>query len=139
MAIESLLTRSFISSSGRVQPERNSAPAPVAEDLTSVAAHKDVGSGNGLPAQMAGVHLNADSSPEQAQVAVQKLNELIQKMQRDIHFDLDQESGKTVITVRDRQTSEVIRQIPPEYVIKMAKMLQGEISARQGQLLQTSV
>lgn len=139
MTIESLLTRSFISSTGSVQPARNSAPGFVAEDLTSVASNKDVDSGNGLPAQMAGVHLNADSSPEEAQVAVQKLNELIQKMQRDIHFDLDQASGKTVITVRDRQTSEVIRQIPPEYVIKMAKILQGEISARQGQLLQTSV
>jgi len=134
MAIEPLLTRSLNSYS--VKPQ-SPAASMVAADSVPEQSMESIG-GNNLPARLAGVRLEADASPEQAQLAVQKLNEFIQKLQRDIHFDLDQQTGKTVITVRDRQTQEVIRQIPPEYVIKMAKMLQDEISARQGQLVQTS-
>ncbi len=132
MAIEPLLTRSVTTHS--VKPQ---SPAIAATPAKTVAESAAVG-GNSLPARLAGVHLQTDASPEQAQLAVQKLNEFIQKLQRDIRFDLDQQTGKTVITVRDRQTQEVIRQIPPEYVIKMAKMLQDEISDRQGHLVQTS-
>lgn len=56
--------------------------------------------------------------------AVTKLNEYVQSIQRDLQFNLDDQSGKTVITVLDRQTSAVIRQIPDDVALKLAQDLQ---------------
>jgi flagellar protein FlaG len=56
--------------------------------------------------------------------AVTKLNEYVQSVQRDLQFNMDSTSGKTVIKVLDRNTQEVIRQIPDEVVLKLARNLQ---------------
>lgn len=43
-----------------------------------------------------------------------KLNLATQSIGRDLRFEVDMESGRSVIQVLDRETGEVIRQIPPE-------------------------
>ncbi|RMF18482.1 MAG: flagellar protein FlaG [Gammaproteobacteria bacterium] len=58
--------------------------------------------------------------------AVSNLNEYVQSVQRDLKFQLDDASGKTVITVVDRQTEEVIRQIPDEVALRLARNLQDD-------------
>ena len=55
--------------------------------------------------------------------AITRLNEYVQSVQRDLQFNLDESSGKTVIKVLDRNTQEVIRQIPDELVLKLARNL----------------
>lgn len=55
--------------------------------------------------------------------AVTKLNDYVQTVQRNLQFNLDDESGKTVITVVDRNTSAVIRQIPDDVALKLAQDL----------------
>ncbi|MGB5344786.1 MAG: flagellar protein FlaG [Woeseia sp.] len=42
------------------------------------------------------------------------LNVASQSIGRDLRFEVDMESGHSVIQVLDRETGEVIRQIPPE-------------------------
>lgn len=42
------------------------------------------------------------------------LNVASQSIGRDLRFEVDMESGQAVIQVLDRETGEVIRQIPPE-------------------------
>lgn len=42
------------------------------------------------------------------------LNVASQSIGRDLRFEVDMESGRSVIQVLDRETGEVIRQIPPE-------------------------
>tara|TARA_R110001592_G_scaffold287609_1_gene556459 strand:- start:2267 stop:2641 length:375 start_codon:yes stop_codon:yes gene_type:complete len=56
--------------------------------------------------------------------AVTKLNDFVQTVQRNLQFNLDDASGKTIITVVDKQTSEVVRQIPDDVAIKLAQDLQ---------------
>jgi len=55
---------------------------------------------------------------EQAQPDIeelaQQLNVASQSIGRDLRFEVDMESGHSVIQVLDRETGEVIRQIPPE-------------------------
>lgn len=58
--------------------------------------------------------------------AVANLNEYVQTIQRDLQFRLDDTSGKTVITVYDRQTEEVVRQIPDDVALRLARNLQQE-------------
>ena len=45
--------------------------------------------------------------------AVQRLRELASSTQRNLHFQVDEVSGRTVITVLDAETNEIVRQIPP--------------------------
>jgi flagellar protein FlaG len=58
--------------------------------------------------------------------AVTQLNDYVQSVQRDLQFQLDDSSGKTIVTVIDSQTSEVVRQIPDEVALKLAQDLQQE-------------
>ena len=43
-----------------------------------------------------------------------KLNLASETIGRDLRFQVDMESGRSVIQVLDRETGEIIRQIPPE-------------------------
>jgi flagellar protein FlaG len=60
---------------------------------------------------------------EQLQQAVREINSVVQNLQRDLQFKVDTESGMTVISVIDSETKEVIRQLPPEDVLKRAKRM----------------
>jgi flagellar protein FlaG len=62
-----------------------------------------------------------DQSVEQT---VEQINDYFQSMGRDLNFKVDDESGRTIITVLDSETKEVIRQIPPEEVLQLAMHLQ---------------
>jgi len=63
---------------------------------------------------------------ESVESAVTKLNDYVQTVQRNLQFNLDEDSGKTVITVVDRNTSAVIRQIPDDVALKLAQDLQQD-------------
>jgi flagellar protein FlaG len=58
--------------------------------------------------------------------AVKDINEFFQNVNRTLEFNVDQDSGRMVVQIKDSETKKVIRQIPPEYVIKLAKQL-GEV------------
>lgn len=55
--------------------------------------------------------------------AIRELNENSQVIQRELHFTIDKDSGHTVIKVIDSKTEEVIRQIPGEEMLKVARRL----------------
>lgn len=55
--------------------------------------------------------------------AVANLNAYMQNMARDLQFSINEDTGHTIITVLNRETQEVIRQIPPEVVLSLAKTL----------------
>ena len=63
-------------------------------------------------------------SKDEVESAVTKLNDFVQTVQRNLQFNLDDASGKTIITVVDKQTSEVVRQIPDDVAVKLAQDLQ---------------
>ena len=53
------------------------------------------------------------SGPDMERLA-NALNLASQSIGRDLRFEVDMESGRSVIQVLDRDTGEVIRQIPPD-------------------------
>ncbi len=65
----------------------------------------------------------SESSPEQLLQAVERVQEQVQSVRRDLQFKLDEESGKTVIKVLDSQTGETIRQIPSEEMLQISRAL----------------
>ncbi len=59
----------------------------------------------------------------QVESAVSQISEFVQNLQRDLQFSVDEDSGRIVIKVIDSQTDEVIRQIPPEDALRLARDL----------------
>ncbi len=67
---------------------------------------------------------------------IPKVRELMQKNQRSLDFKVAEQENRVIITVIDKETDEVIRQIPPEDVVKIAKeMGQGIDDALLGILV----
>jgi flagellar protein FlaG len=64
--------------------------------------------------------------------AVQRLTELMNETQRSLRFRIDELSGRTVITVLDETTKEVVRQIPSPELLAVMRHLE-----RVGALLDT--
>lgn len=56
----------------------------------------------------------AEKSVTELEQLTQQLNLASQSIGRDLRFQVDMESGNSVIQVLDRDTGEIIRQIPPE-------------------------
>lgn len=72
---------------------------------------------------------------EQTKKAVENLNEVAVTLQRDLDFKVDDDTGKSIITVTDSVTKEVIRQIPSVEIVELAKKLQSlvqEVPAAAG-------
>jgi len=70
-------------------------------------------------------------SSDQVQKAVGEIEEFTQALARNLTFSIDEDTGKTIVKLMDTQTKEVIRQIPTEEVVSIARAL-GKI---QGSLL----
>lgn len=84
------------------------------------------------PAPPAGVQpVNASSSQggsqqatkEQTQQAVAAINKSMADMSRSLEFAVDEDTHMTIVKVVDTQTQDVIRQIPSEEVVAIAKAL----------------
>lgn len=54
---------------------------------------------------------------------VAQINDYLQSVQRDLHFSVDKDSGLTVIRVRDKESGELIRQIPEDVFLSLAQDL----------------
>src|SRR5690554_1203286 len=62
----------------------------------------------------------------QIQEAVSRINEYVQQSERRLDFRLDEASGQAVIRVYDKNSEELIRQIPGELALKIAEYLNDE-------------
>lgn len=71
--------------------------------------------GNGVP--------SAPVAPVDISRAISNLNRFLQDSRRDILFQMDETSGRTVITIVNPSTGEIVRQIPPEEVLNAARTL----------------
>lgn len=68
--------------------------------------------------------------------AARQLETFMESMNRYLEFRVDQDSGRTIVTVKDKSTGETVRQIPSEEVLRLAHNLGGQ--GRTGLLNQTA-
>ena len=116
--VESIRTLAFVKNTGQVA-NRDPAAAQVkrGESLPT--------DGNNPP----------DKAADAAELnqAVTRINSVIQNVQRDLSFNLDEDSGRTVIRVVDSQSGKLIRQIPSEEVLAIVRHLQDMEESAAGQ------
>ena len=55
--------------------------------------------------------------------AAQQIESYLKDSGRELRFSIDDESGRTVVTVRDSVTGDVVRQIPNEEALRLARSL----------------
>lgn len=60
---------------------------------------------------------------EQLEQTVSDMQDFVQSVQRNINFQLDDDSGRVVINVIERDSGDVIRQIPSEEALRLAENL----------------
>lgn len=97
----------------RVRGEKSSV---VSEQETRVKAIKD--------------ELAKQKEPEVLEAAVASINDYVQLVQRDLHFSVDDDLEQTVIKVVDSQSGKLIRQIPEDVFLDLARKLKedGELN-----------
>jgi flagellar protein FlaG len=97
--------------------------------------------GSDVPAAVSG--LGAVKTPEKLSneevlEAVQNLNDFVQKTRRELNFSVDEQTGRTVVKVIDHETKDVIRQIPAEEILDVARRV-AEQNDEKGNLLKVEV
>ena len=72
---------------------------------------------------------NVDSANNEARdtpkETLNELNSSTQVVSRNLEFHIDDDSGKTVITVRDANSQKVIRQIPSDQLLEISSKLKA--------------
>lgn len=62
------------------------------------------------------------ADPERVAAAVKQIESYLQSVNRSLEFRIDADSGKTVVSIRDAKTGDLIRQIPNEDVLRLAEL-----------------
>ena len=63
-------------------------------------------------------------NPKQLAEALKSINTVLQVRSPDLEFSVDSESARTIVKVVDTKTHEVIRQMPSEEALQIAKALE---------------
>ena len=66
--------------------------------------------------------------------AADKANEFVKSINQELQFSVDKGTGETVVKVLDKQTGDVVRQIPSKEMLELAKAMdtiQGLIIRKQ--------
>jgi flagellar protein FlaG len=116
--VDETVTR-MVSAAGASTITTSSKPA---NDSSANAGKDAAASGQSLPPPA------ADTAPNIDRI-VQSLNEAPAAIGRDLRFQVDVFSGKSVIQVLDQETGELIRQIPPEKVSLFVRA-EGDVGLR---------
>lgn len=102
-------------------------------------------SGNALPPQAKPAEQSAIQRAEDIEAAVEKLTEFAQSLQRALSFSVDDITGQTILVVTDSESDEVVRQVPSEELVQLARKLQEldatreKLSESTGNLLEVKV
>lgn len=115
-----------------IETQSNVTPLPVkrpAGVVSSPETEKTSSSGtvvaatSARPAQAENAAASQQQGQQQVEEAVSSINEFVQNQQRTIRFTIDEQSGRDVVVVVDQLTDEVIRQIPAEELLVIARRL----------------
>ena len=91
---------------------------------TAPERHVAAASGQQMPSDQA----EERASMQQVESAVSKISDFVQNFQRDLQFSVDKDSDRLVVKVVDSETQEVIRQIPSEEMLRIARSLDSSES-----------
>jgi flagellar protein FlaG len=112
----------------------NSQPAITADGLRNITneishpakAREKEESIKGAPNPVAEVHPPAHATTE-IDAAVNKVNSALDAFSFSLRFKIHDESNRVMVQVIDKETDELIREIPPERLLRLAAQIQEMI------------
>lgn len=110
------------------QPARVQTPQPPAAAAPALP-------GNGVRVTQAAQVAPTGISQAELTQSLEAINRFLQPVTGDITFSQDHETGKTIVKIIDTKTQTVLRQIPSQEAVEMAKQL----DKLQGMLLRDKV
>ena len=121
-----------------------SANRPQQQPVNSASAELQQKENSGKPLPVGNSEPAADSRPKPETKDLEKmaeaLNQFMKATQRSLQFTLDDDTGRTVIKVINKETQEVVRQFPPEEMLSISRMitesLQEAVDTSTGILLE---
>ena len=104
--------------------------SPVVSQVRPAVAQPPLEAEPQLPVQEQPEAAGALSPQEKEALAssAEKLNDAAAIAQRSIQFDVHEETGRTIITVSDKETGEQIRTIPPETLLRVAEHIEDVLA-----------
>lgn len=136
MSIQSI--GSGIPETARVLSQASQPPLPVAQPAPeAVALGNDTAAVGAVSTTAAAAPSPAATQPEMSQIvqAVEEMRNAIAPVAQNLQFSIDEDIGRTIVKVVDASTDEVIRQIPSEEIVAIAKAM----NKLQGLLIQQEV
>ncbi len=118
MATETSITSKF-AAGGIVEGANKGTKAPIELPMAQMGRQKTAAIRQGAVVEQAQV------SRKKIDKVVSELRDFAQTMQRDLNFHVDDVTGHVVIRVVDASTDKVVRQIPEEEVLSLARRLEG--------------
>ncbi len=117
--------------------------APVARAGSGVPAHGAGASASApeitrpkiVPIERPQIKVDTEGDKKRLDQAIARMNERMQDGGRGLAFKVDPSLNRPVVTVTNQETGEVIRQIPNEVIIRMAR----SIDETKGNLLNAKV
>jgi flagellar protein FlaG len=108
---------------------------PTRESEAAAGARQELAAGGSTPpAQRAQQTRDTAAQQQSAQELAQATSDIsdyIQTVSRSLQISVDSDLGTTVIKVMDTETEELVRQIPAEEVLRIARFLSEQQSAAQ--------
>ncbi len=115
IASSGLLTATSTAVSGAgSQASLRQQPSASALDTATIASTPDIS-----PRPQAA----ASDQKQQVEAAIKAVKEFIQPMASNLAFEMDEDSGRTVVKITEASSGELIRQIPSEEMLEIAKAL----------------
>lgn len=113
----------------RSEPVETSSGAPVAipgqavAQATSVERQGPAGGGSAAPAEAAAPAVESREAAEELAEATRNISDYIQSVSRSLQISVDRDLGSTIIRVLDSDTDELVRQIPSEEILEIARFI----------------
>ena len=119
--------------------EVNSAVKPQGQEL-AVQTAKVAAPAAKAPAVLPPIEIQAPPKvkafePKDIQQAVADLQNFVQGLDRDLSFRLDESIDRSIITVRDANTNQLVRQIPAEEIVEIARDIKQNLDAKRAGML----
>ena len=110
-------------SKGAQLPEGKGAPSskvtPVTQGL-QIKLHTSLTNNNKSVATTKTLAETLKTNEEKVRAAVKEINNELEKRQSELGFSVDKVANDVVITVKRKESGEIVRQIPSETVLKLA-------------------
>jgi len=58
-----------------------------------------------------------------------QIDSFLRSINKSVQFHVDQATGEMIVTIRDDETGEVIRQVPGEDALRIAQRIEDQLSA----------